>query len=324
MKKLIIFLILGGMLYGGARLHLNWTRPNSDSTTRVSFAIPSGSSLKRVSHILEDKELIRDAWSFELYARRHDLATRFQAGEYVMLRNLTFAEVAEVIQTGKSSEIKVTLPEGSTIKQIDEILAKRNLIELGDFVHCTNTCDLGFRVSNLEGYLLTSTYFVNPQSFSSKKFIQRLYQNFQIQIQPFESDVASSGRTLDEIVIVASMIEREAFGDSREEKKMIADVIWKRLDERIHLGIDATTRYELDEWKRPLYTEDFQLDTPYNTRKRYGLPPTAISNPSMASFEAAVQPVSTEYYYYLHDRSGNIRFGRNLEEHNANKRQYLN
>ena len=78
---------------------------------------------------------------FELYARWYKLSRSFQAGEYVMLRNLTFAEVAEVIQTGKSSEIKVTIPEGSTIKQIDEILAKRNLIEMGDFVDCANTCN---------------------------------------------------------------------------------------------------------------------------------------------------------------------------------------
>lgn len=323
MKKLLVLFVLGLCLYGAARLHLSWTRVNSESQTRVSFTIPAGTSLKGIATLLEEKELISDAWSFEMYARWNSLSNKFQAGDYIMMRNLTFAEVAEMIQSGRSTEIKVTLPEGSTIKQIDAILAKKNLIKIGDFEDCANTCDLGFRIENLEGYLFPSTYFVNVNSFSSKKFIQRLYQNFQIQIEPFQRDIQQSGRTLNDFVIVASMIEREAFGDSLDEKKMIADVIWKRLDERIHLGIDATTRYELNDWKRPLYTEDFQSDSPYNTRRSYGLPPTAISNPSMASFEAAVRPTANVYYYYLHDKTGKIRFGKTLEDHNRNKEKYL-
>ena len=324
MKKLLIVLMLVALLYAGARLHLTWTRPNSDSQTRVSFQIPPGASVKKIAEILEDKELIRDAWSFEMFARWNELANKFQAGDYVVMRNLTFAEVSEIIQTGKSKEIRVTIPEGSTIKQMDQILAKRGLTLPGKFEDCANTCDLGFRVESLEGYLFPSTYFINPNTYSNKKFIQRLYRNFEIQVRPFLAEIQQAGRTLDEVVIVASMIEREAFGDSLEEKKLISHVIWKRLDERIHLGIDATTRYELNDWERPLYTADFEVDSPYNTRRTYGLPPTAISNPGMASFEAAARPTPNKYYYYLHDRSGQIHFGETYEDHNRNKAQYLN
>jgi UPF0755 protein len=119
------------------------------------------------------------------------------------------------------------------------------------------------------------------------------------------------------------MIERAAYGDSLDEKKQIANVIWKRLDERIHLGIDATTRYELDEWKRPLYTADFALVTPYNTRKTQGLPPTAISNPGIDSLRAAIYPITTPYYYYLHAPNGQIHFAKDYAGHNVNKRKYL-
>jgi UPF0755 protein len=310
-------------LFVSARLMMSWSRPNSDSESRVSVEIPVGASLSTIATLLEDRELIRDGWAFQWFIRWKHLASKLQAGDYIIQRNLTFSEIAEILQHGKSEEVRITIPEGSTIAQIDALLAKKLLIEPGEFIACTNFCDLGFRISSLEGYLFPSTYFENPKTFTSKKFIQRLYNTFQQQTKPLMRKIQESGRTLNETVIVASMIEREAFGDDLEEKQEIADVIWKRLDERIHLGIDATTRYELNEWKRPLYTEDFDSDSPYNTRRNLGLPPTAISNPGLDSLKAAANPISTEYYYYLHDNTGQVHFGRTLEEHNANKRKYL-
>ena len=323
MKKFLILILLGVSLYYGAKVYLHWTRPMSDSATRVSVTIPRGTSVHKISEILEEKELIQDAFTFRLYARKHKLTDKFQAGEYVILRNLTYAEIAEIIQTGKTAEIRVTIPEGSTIKQIDDILASKSVITAGSFTECAQTCHFSGLPSSLEGYLFPSTYFVNTSNFSSKQFISRLHNTFTSQLSDHQDAIKASGRTLDEIVIMASMIEREAFGDNYEEKQKIAGVLWKRLDERIHLGVDATTRYELNEWKRPLYTEDFAQKTPYNTRKNYGLPPTAISNPGIDSLRAAIYPVETEFYYYLHDRSGQIHFGRDLEHHNRNKAKYL-
>ena len=324
MKKLIFFSLLIVGIYIGARFHLAWTRPNSDRNTRVQLTIPSGASLSTIADMLEDKNLISDSFAFQIYSRYKKLGTRYQAGEYIIPSNLTFEEIAtDYLLNGKSNEIKVTIPEGSTIKQIDEILVKKGLITPGDFEECANFCDLGFRIDSFEGYLFPSTYYESTSAFTSKKFIQRLYNTFNQQIRPFRDDIADSGRTLNEIVIVASMIEREAFRDSPDEKALISDVIWKRLDERIHLGIDATTRYELNAWKRPLYTADFEARTPYNTRRVLGLPPTAISNPGLASLRAAIYPTPNKYYYYLHAPNGQIHFGVTLEDHNRNKRTHL-
>lgn len=300
-----------------------WDRPNSDQPTRVSFTVTPGSSFSRITDLLEDKGLIADAFAFKWYARYHGLRQKLQAGDYVVQKNLTFAELVEVLQSGKSQEIRITIPEGSTIAQIDEILTRKSLIEPGDFVDCTNTCNLGFDIENLEGYLFPSTYFESVKNFSNKKFIQRLYNTFQQQVSSLRIEITSADKTLDQVVIVASMIEREAFGSDLKEKQQIADVIWKRLNEGIALGIDATTRYEKGDWKNPLYAQDFAKDTPYNTRRKRGLPPTAISNPGIDSLTAAVRPVDTPYYYYLHDRNGVVRFARNLDGHNQNKRDYL-
>jgi len=315
MKKFILLLILFAGLYFAGRILLVWNRPNSDLESRVSLTIDRGMTLQEISELLEGKGLIKDSWVFRLFAHWKGVEEKFQAGSFVMQKNLTFAEIAEILQTGKAREVKITIPEGSTIAQIDEILARKSLIKPGEFIECANFCDLGFRVSSLEGYLFPSTYF------SSKRFITRLYNTFQQQISPLRNGILESGRTLNEIVIMASMIERESNTD--EEMPKIAGVLWKRVDERMQLGVDATTRYELNEWKRPLYTSDFEKDSPYNTRRNYGLPPTAISNPSLPAIKAAIYPEKTEFYYYLHDRNGQAHFGRTLDEHVQNKQKYL-
>ena len=320
MKKFLflIFLFLG--IYFAARVLLVWDRPNSDSDARVSFMIPKGTSLNSIVNLLEEKELIQDAFVFKLFVKHQKLAQKLQAGEYIIQRNLTFAEIAQILQKGRSKEMKVTIPEGSTIDQIDDILTRLGLSEAGEFKKCVMQCDFSFEVSSLEGYLFPSTYYVNLANHTNKNFIQRLYRTFQQQLGDMKKDIPAN-RTLEEIVIVASMIEREA--NVVSEMADISDVIWKRLDKPMVLGIDATTRYEKNDWKNPLYTADFEVNSPYNTRKRQGLPPTAISNPGIEALRAAIYPSSNPYYYYLHDRNGVVHFGKTLEEHNANKRQYL-
>jgi len=316
---LFVSLIVG---YFFGRAALVWDKPNSDSEARVSLTIPNGASLTTIADTLSAKELVLDSQVWTWFVKSKGLANKLQAGDYVIQRNLTFAEITEVLMNGKSSEIRVTIPEGYTIAQIDALLAKKNLIEAGDFIDCTNTCNLGFRVESLEGYLFPSTYYENFRNFASKGFIQRLYNTWSQQVAPLKADIPKN-RTLNDVMIVASMVEREAFGNSYEEKQIIAGVIWKRLDEEIALGIDATTRYAKNDWENPLYTEDFDANLPYDTRRRLGLPPTAISNPGLDSIKAAIYPETTDYYYYLHDNQGQVHFGRNLDEHNNNKWRYL-
>lgn len=322
MTKLLLLIILFTGLYFSARVLLVWNKPNSDAETQVAINIERGTGLEKISQQLYEAELIRDPLVFQLYVKWNDLGTLLQAGEYVISRNLTFQEIAETLQHGKESEIKVTIPEGSTIAQIDEILAKKALIKPSEFEQCTSFCELDIALDNLEGFLFPSTYHVNPKTFEVKSFIGRLHKEFQNQIADLRMDMAHSERSMKEIIIVASMVEREAFDDL--EMPEIADVIWKRYDKGMYLGIDATTRYEKNDWKTPLYSEDFEKDSPYNTRKRLGLPPTAISNPGLAAIKAALAPRSNTYWYYLHDRNGEIHFAEDLDGHNKNKRQYLN
>jgi len=323
MKKFIFLVLTFTLLYAGARLLYSWDKPNSDSEQRVSFQIKPGSSLNSIINLLDEKKLIRDKLVFKIFVKTKGLSNKLQAGDYVIQKNLKPAELVEILQSGRSQEIKVTIPEGTTIKGIDRILAKKSLIGKGDFEKCTNTCNLGFRISNLEGYLFPATYYVGVSNFSSQKFIKRLYNTFNQKIEPLKAGIKNSGATLDEIVKVASMVEREAFGSNIEEKKIIAGIIWNRLDKNMLLGIDATTRYEKDDWKGTLYTEDFENNSPYNTRKRRGLPPTAISNPGLDSLTAAVYPKNTKFLYYLHDSRGVAHFAETNDGHVKNKQKWL-
>lgn len=321
--KWVLFLGFLGGLYLVSRVMIVWEAPNSDSSTRIQVSVIPGANLEQITTQLADKDLIRDPWVFKLFVRWNQLSTKLQAGEYVIQRNLTMQEITDILQTGKTKEMKITIPEGYTIEQIDDLLARKGLIAPGDFKTCTATCGFSFSEDNLEGYLFPSTYYVPVSSFSSKAFIERLYRTFHQQISDLKAKIQNSERSLDQIVKVASMIEREGFGDNQTEKAMISDVIWKRLDEGIPLGIDATTRYAKNDWKGPLYTADFETNDPYNTRRFRGLPPTAISNPGLNALQAAVSPKSNEYYYYLHDQTGQIHFAVDLDGHNANKRRYL-
>lgn len=319
-RWLILGLIILG-IYMTARTWLSWNRPNSDDSSIVTFTVAQGTSASAIAEQLEQLGLIRDSLPFKLYVKYNNLSPQLQAGDFSARRDLTYTELMDVLGNGRSVEVKVTIPEGLTIAQIDELMAKKGLTQAGEIIKCATSCPVATGLDNLEGFLFPSTYSIVADTITPESFISRLYNTFKAQMAPLEKEIAASGRTMDQIVNVASMIERET--RKNEEMPIVSGVIWKRLDEGIPLGIDATTRYELNNWDKPLYTKDFETNSGYNTRRVRGLPPTAIANPGYAALEAAVRPQTSEWYYYLHDNNGIIRYARTNDEHNKNRAQYL-
>jgi len=174
----------------------------------------------------------------------------------------------------------------------------------------------------LEGYLFPDTYFVNPDEFVAKFFLERMLGTFRTRVvEVLESDIVSSGRSLEEIVTMASLIERETKTD--EERPMVAGILWKRFDAKQGLDVDATVRYALQKPVEPLTKNDLENRSPYNTRRFAGLPPGPIANPGLKSTQAALHPTESRYWYYLHGSDGVIRYAETNEEHNANKVKYL-
>lgn len=337
MKKLLAFIgILALLLWIGWRFFyaLGMRAVDAESEARIPVTIATGSSTADIAQELEDKGIIRSPLAFKAYVKKAGLAGKLQAGSFVLQPSMTSQEVAEALTQGKTQEMSVTIPEGYTVEDIDELLTEKGLIESGELIACASSCDFSTfnflptgtnqakRGGKLEGYLYPDTYFVAADDFVPKFFAERMLGTFRTRVvNDVASDIEKSGRTLHEIITMASLIEEETRTDA--ERAVVAGILWKRFDEGMGLYVDASNRYIADKPTAALTAADLDADTPYNLRRYRGLPPGPIANPSLASIKAALNPESSPYYYYLHGTDGQIRYAVTNDEHNLNKAKYL-
>ena len=169
-----------------------------------------------------------------------------------------------------------------------------------------------------EGYLFPDTYYF-PENARAEEVIQKLKLTFDEKIAE-NKEILSSEKTLKDIVIMASIIEKEATKDSMQE---VSDILWHRIDINMPLQVDAGFVYERDKHTFELSLEDLQTDSPYNTYVRYGLTPTPISNPGIQALKAAAFPRKTENLYFLTGYDGEMYYAQTLKQHEANKDKYL-
>lgn len=309
--------------------HATLSPINASNTNEIIISIEPGSSITSIANILQKNNLLSSTFAFNIYTKINRSYPSMKAGQHAISPSQNMVEIVKILQSNPTQEqIVITIPEGFTAEQIDELLVRKNLAEPGALVECIKTCSgdifpyTDSSIKNLEGFLYPDTYFVSSNNFSVESFVERLIQQFNTKTTSLQQEAENSGRTWNEIMTMASMIEREAF--SEQEKPIIAGVLWKRLDIGMLLGVDATVRYILNKWNAPLTYKDLQYDSAYNTRLYGGMPPGPIANPSISSIEAALNPTQTEYLYYLHDANGQIHYGRTLDEHNTNKARYIN
>jgi UPF0755 protein len=207
---------------------------------------------------------------------------------------------------------KITFPEGFTNIQF----AARLEANLPNFNKNT-FLDLA---STSEGYLYPETYFFLP-SDTEEVIFNKMKSTFDAETKTLENDFAMSQKTSKDIVIMASILEREV--KSKEDKQMASNILWNRIKNGMALQVDATLAYERDKDSYTLTTADLRKDSPYNTYTRRGLPPTAISNPGFDSIFAALNPIPNNYVYFLTDREGKVYYAKTYEEHLKNKRKYI-
>lgn len=333
LKKPLLWVILACVIAFFWYKH-NLTPVDASSEQRVPLVVEKGSSTAAIAHDLKEKDLIRSPWAFNAYVRLHGKAADLKAGSFVFTPSMGVREIVDSLAEGQTGEMSVTIPEGYTVFDIDALLTEKGLIESGEFAECALTCDfssftflpdpknLAARGGKVEGYLYPDTYFVDPSNFVPKFFLERLLGTFRSKvIDGLDGDIAASGRSLHEIVTMASLVEEET--RTGDERAIVAGILWKRFDEGIGLYVDATTRYIAEKPTAALTTHDLDVDSAYNTRKYRGLPPGAIASPSLSSIKATLHPESSPYYYYLHGSDGKIRYAVTNDEHNANKTKYL-
>lgn len=321
--------------------------PVSDDPTPVTFTVFPGETATQISQHLEDQELIRDASLFRVLLRVRGLDTQLEAGDHQLRRNMSMAETMAALQEGRPPTVTLTIPEGWRAEQIAGLLAETGLANPDAFLRLVRTgagfdpktavdrrydflADRPEGVTSLEGYLFPDTYEFASDA-TAADVIDRMLTTFGERFGPeMQQRVRDQGLSVYQAVTLASIVEREA--QVPDERTIIAGVFHNRIDAGMYLNADPTIQYALGYqedagqwWKRPLYLEDLEVDSPYNTYTHVGLPPGPICNPGLAVLQAVVQPAETDYYYFVANDvagDGSHVFARTLEEQNANIEKY--
>jgi UPF0755 protein len=304
--KLIIFLLvilvpLGAL--GGYALKVS----GGTSTGReVAVVIEPGSSASTIAAKLEDAGVIRAAWLFRLYARVKGTAKNLKPGEYVFRTNMSYGAVVAILEKGPKIEFtRVTLPEGKTVRETARLLSKAGFTAEEFVAEATNGKHgakyLPKGSKNLEGFLFPKTYDFKEGTTASQA-VDALLGQFDKETASLDWSRASKlGVTPYQIVIIASMIEREA--RVPQDRAKIARVIYNRLERGMRLQIDATVQYAIfldtGSYKNPLLVEDYGYRSRYNTYQIDGLPPAPIASPGLASIKAALNPAEGKWLYYV-------------------------
>lgn len=299
----------------------------SDSRETM-FVVPKGATGRGLGEDLAAAHLIDSATRWTWFLRSAD-ASCVKAGRHPLRPSLTKAEIlASLCAAPVPLTEDFTVVEGWRIRDIDAALADRGWIQAGAYaaVASDSTKLPGLKVPfpvppNAEGYLFPETYRVEVEPFRVEDLIRRQLETFGAKFaRPYGGDLG--GRTLSDIVIMASMIEREE--PTPANRPVVAGILWKRIDAGWNLGVDATSRYTLDDWnnREAFIDKLFDKSDPWNTRLKSGLPPTAIGNPGLVALQAAAAPVASEFWYYLHDKTQTFHGARDVRGHEANRARY--
>jgi UPF0755 protein len=291
---------------------------------RTDVIIPRGSTFSQVAAALQDKNVLQHPLAFRLLARLRHVDTAVKSGEYRFPAHQTSDQILQRLVRGEQFATWVTIPEGFTAREIARTLAERGLGDASryDHVFFRERISVGdARTVNLEGYLFPSTYLV-PTDDRPDQVVKILTGQFLRELPHDAGPRAKAlGRTVPEVVTIASLVEREAKAD--EDRPMIASVIYNRLRLGMPLEVDASIEYTFPEHHDVITKRDLEVDSPYNTYRHTGLPPTPIANPGKASLDAAFKPAKTDYLYYVAKPDGHSAFAKTLQEHNANVARYL-
>ena len=318
---LAFFLVAG--LVAGVWV-LKQVNPSGGPGEKVAIDIVPGTAVSAVATKLEEKGVITSAGIFKLYLKVSGGAGSIQAGEYDLRKNLSMGEAKAALRRGPSIKFqKLTIPEGWTLEQIADRVGELPGRSREKFVAATKSGTVKSKYqppgsTNLEGLLFPDTYLLTDKE-DETGIVRRLVGRFDQVADEVGLATADrpNGLGAYEVIVAASLVESEA--KVKDDRPLIASVISNRLKVRMKLQIDATVLYAIGHKERVLY-KDLEVDSPYNTYKIDGLPPTPISAVGKASLEAMLRPAETTYIYYvLSDKNGKHAFATTFAEFEALK-----
>lgn len=294
----------------------------------VYVLIKKGDTVEEVAKKLKSSGLIQSVNFMKIYSKLKNYDKKIQAGKYKFNNRMGLEQILNDLKKGNTvnETIRFTIPEGFTLEEIAEELSKKGLVNKSDFLEAAKAGKFDYdflktleKQTSLEGYLFPDTYEVFLSS-SEKDIIEKMLDRFDyIFKDTFIKRANELGLTVHEVVILASIIEKEA--KLSDERPVIASVFLNRLNKGMKLQSCATVQYALGERKEVLLIKDLEIDSPYNTYKYSGLPPGPISNPGLDSIKAVLYPAKTDYLFFSAKGDGSHYFGRTYSEHlhNINK-----
>jgi UPF0755 protein len=334
--KILISLIVGILLITGIGLgnySYQISTPLQKIAEKQKFIIEKGEGINRISQNLKKQKIIRSMWNFEVYVWLEKMGKKFQAGEYFLYPSMNIKEITKILTSGEiiPNQKTIKIIEGWNYKEIGKYLENKMNISKEDFfsviydLQWKNKYDFlkdRSQIANLEGYLFPDTYQIYKNA-NSEDIIKKMLDNFDKKLSiKMREDIKKQGKTIFEIITLASIIEKEV--PKEEDRKIVAGIFYKRLKQGIHLESCATINYILGNNKKQLSFEDTRVKSPYNTYLNNGLPPGPISNPGIFAIKAAIYPQETDYLFFLSKPTGETVFSKTFEEHNKNKRKWLN
>lgn len=280
----------------------------------VKITVESGQGAQSIAQELFENGVVRQPNFTQNLIVSKGGEKSIQAGTYIFKKPMYVFGVAEKIASGDFGYIpvKITVPEGTSSKKLAVIVNSK-------FPHvATSTFETLARAK--EGYLFPETYFFIPEA-TEQEIIERMEVIFKRKIDEIQPQIKASGKTLSEILTIASILEGEV--QTAEDRAMVADLLERRIKIGMPLQVDTTLVYVTGKTSATLTLKDLQTDGPYNTYTNKGLPPTPISNPGLDSMLAVLNPTPNEYLFYLSDKDGITRFSKTYAEHLKLKAKYL-
>ncbi|MBE5772282.1 MAG: endolytic transglycosylase MltG [Clostridiales bacterium] len=344
LRPILLALCVIVVVTGVVMATVNWVDRNffapvdAQDQSYVTFEVASGNSLTRVANNLESQGLIRNRTVFKYYADFLGYGQKIQAGEYQVSKSMRMQDIMELLTTGDGNPItrNITIIPGWTIRDIADYLKAQGVIDnTEDFLapcrtgqdyaayyyiaDVLKTDDVGSRLYTLEGYLAPDTYEIYTNATVADIIKKLLSQTEAVFKSEYHDRAAELGMTMDEVITLASMIEKEA---KTADFARVSAVFHNRLKSNMTLGSDVTIKYISGVKRMSLTNEDLQINSPYNSYQYKGLPPGPICSPSAGAIHAALYPdeqfITDQYLYFCSKDpdTGELHFSRTLEEHN--------
>jgi UPF0755 protein len=307
---LIFVLLVSSIVY------FEYIRPPADFPVDTLVTLEENKPLITLADSLEEQGVVRSAAILNILTRIRGDALNVHAGDYLFKEPVSVFNIARRIATGAFGieAVHITIPEGINVYQIADIFEDRLLrFDRELFLEYAEP---------LEGYLFPDTYFLMPNT-KEAELVRIMKHNFDTKIATLESGIQASGRSLEEIVTMASIIEREA--KKPNDQKMISGVLWHRIAINMPLQVDATFVYTHNKGSSQITMDELRdKENLYNTYAHKGLPPGPIAAPGLNALTAAVYPTENTYLFYLADSAGTTYFSKTYEEHLAKRQKYIN